>query len=151
MLYLITALATYFIWTYIHELSHLIVMKRFVQMKSAVIKPYPHRHPTLGFVFGSVSYDYEGHITLKQDAWMSFAPRYADVLGCVLLLCSNNPYWTIFFLGAWVDLVRGTIPHKETSDIVRYCKGFDVPIFDVMVTQTLFCMATLALKVFMFT
>jgi len=138
---------TYVAWTYIHEYAHLLMTKRFVEVKSFSIKAYPHNHPTLGFVFGSVSYDYEETLTDYQLAWCSFAPRIPDLIGCVLFtLDVSNPFYLVFFGGALVDLVRGSLPLRPTSDICRYCGGWGWSVSAVAYFQILIVCGVLMLK-----
>jgi hypothetical protein len=146
MIYLLMALLTYVAWTYIHEYAHLLMTKRFVKVKAYSIKCYPHYHPTLGFVFGSVSYDYEGELTSQQLAWCSFAPRFPDMLGCVLFLYSSNILWSIFFLGGVIDLIRGSLPLRVTSDISRYTRGFGWNLSATMSFQLIFASSVIVLK-----
>lgn len=147
MFYTLMALITYLSWTYIHEGAHLLALKRFKEVTSWTIKPYPHKHPELGFVYGSVNYEYKGILTLKQDALVSIAPRVPNLIGCVLF-CVNtgSMYWDIFFAGAVVDLIRGSLPLRETSDICRYSKGFKIPMFDLAITQMFFAALILYIK-----
>ena len=147
MVYLLFILFTYVSWTYIHELAHLLALKRYKEVKSWSIKPFPHKHPRLGFVFGSVSYDYEGGLTSYQLGVISIAPRIPGALGS-LLFCidTGNLYWDIFFAGALIDTLRGSLPLSETSDICRYSRGFNLPVFDLALAQLSFVCLMLYLK-----
>jgi hypothetical protein len=150
MLYLgllLFALFTYVAWTYIHEYAHLLMTKRFIEVKDYTIKPYPHHHPTLGFVFGSVSYDYDGELDPYELAWCSFAPRIPDIIGCAIFTLNIwNPFFLVFFGGAVIDLFRGSLPLRPTSDVCRYSKGWGWRTSLTCYAQIIVVSATLLIK-----
>lgn len=127
-IYLIIA---YFVWAYIHEYCHLYALKQIRDVKSYNFRLYPHKHEELGFVFASVSYDYNVDLDEKEWAYVSFAPRIADYMSVFTFLITYMflgplpQIFTVILLGGCIDLLRGSYIRNETSDIVRYCEGWD--------------------------
>lgn len=136
----IYAILTYFAWVYIHEYAHLMFLKRFVRVKRSTMRLYPHYHEALGFVFGSVSYDYDETLTDKEWAWVSFAPRIANALVLPLALIFGSTYTplTIFLIGGIIDLLRGCLTGRESADIHRYSKGFKIPLKSLIACQLIY-------------
>lgn len=126
-MFILYALLSYFLWAYIHEYAHLLIAKKLVGVKSYTMKIYPHKHPRLGFVFASVSYEYEKEtITLDQRAWISFAPRIIDALALIIFPLTHDLdlFWIILVGGGLVDTIRGSFIFSPTSDIKRYCDAW---------------------------
>jgi len=138
-------LLSYVLWIYIHEYAHLLALKRFVQVKSHAIKPYPHNHPELGFVFASVSCDYDQELTDRQFAWVSFAPRIPDalVLPLALFIPCSSLWWLVILTGGVVDLIRGSMTGRETADVRRYSEGFKMPLRAVLACQYVYALCCL--------
>ena len=126
-MFVLYAILSYFVWAYIHEYAHLLTAKKLVGVKSYTMKIYPHKHPRLGFVFASVSYEYEKEtITLDQRAWISFAPRIPDAIALIVLPFTYelDIFWIILVGGGLVDTIRGSFIFSPTSDIKRYCDAW---------------------------
>ena len=126
-MFVLYATLSYFIWAYIHEYAHLLTAKKLVGVKSYTMRIYPHNHPRLGFVFASVSYEYEKEtITLDQRAWISFAPRIPDAIALIVLpfTADLDIFWIILVGGGLVDTIRGSFIFSPTSDIKRYCDAW---------------------------
>jgi hypothetical protein len=128
-MFVLYAILSYFLWAYIHECAHLLTAKKLVGVKSYTMRIYPHNHPRLGFVFASVSYEYEREtITLDQRAWISFAPRIPDAIALIVLpfTADLDLFWIILVGGGLVDTIRGSFIFSPTSDIKRYCDAWDL-------------------------
>lgn len=133
---IITILCTlpfgYFIWTMIHELSHLWMVKRFVRLESWSIKPYPH-YRDVGdgkkqFSFAAVYWRLEPDqfMTNKQLATISLAPRIGDIIAVIALpfavLFSSGVLfwiWISFWFCGLVDLFIGSLGIRDNSDLRR--------------------------------
>ena len=123
-MFVLYAVLSYFLWAYIHEYAHLLTAKKLVGVKSYTMRLYPHKHPRLGFVFASVSYEWAKEtITLNQRAWISFAPRIPDAIALIVLPFTYDLdlFWIILVGGGLVDTIRGSFIFSPTSDIKRYC------------------------------
>ena len=132
------AILSYFAWAYIHEYAHLIMAKRTIGVKSYTMRIYPHQHPTLGFVFASVSYEYEKDtISKHESALISFAPRIPDLLAILIFpaTAEANLFWIVMIGGGLIDMIRGSFIFSPTSDIKRYCDGWGLRYEDMRATQ----------------
>jgi hypothetical protein len=142
-MFVLYAVLTYFVWAYIHEYAHLYTAKKLVGVKSYTMRIYPHKHPTLGFVFASVSYEYETNlISLDQRAWISFAPRIPDAIALILFPFTHDLdlFWVILVGGGLVDTIRGSFVFSPTSDIKRYSKAWGLETKHLTIIQ-LSCVA----------
>lgn len=121
------AVLSYFLWAYIHEYAHLLTAKKLVGVKSYTMRIYPHKHPRLGLVFASVSYEYQKEtMTLDERAWISFAPRFTDAIALIVFPFTYDLdiFWIILVGGGLVDTIRGSFIFSPTSDIKRYCDAW---------------------------
>lgn len=147
MLLTLTIVITYFVWAYVHEYSHLLVLKHFKHVKSYTIKVYPHYSPSLGFVFAEVSYDYDGTLTEYELGVVSIAPRVADLLAVILLALGTwDVYLLILLGGGVVDLLRGSYSRHPESDINRYCRAFKWDVRAVTCIQVITALLALFLS-----
>ena len=139
-MFVLYAILSYFMWAYIHEYAHLLTAKKLVGVKSYSMKIYPHKHPKLGFVFASVSYEYARQsMTLDQRAWISFAPRIPDAIAISIFpfLYDLDLFWIILVGGGLVDTIRGSFIFSPTSDIKRYCDSWGLSYPHVRNSQLL--------------
>jgi hypothetical protein len=139
-MFVLYAILSYFVWAYIHEYAHLLTAKKLVGVKSYKMRIYPHKHPRLGFVFASVSYEYEKEaITLDQRAWISFAPRILDAIALIVFPFTSelDLFWIILVAGGLVDTIRGSFIFSPTSDIKRYCDAWGLSYPQVRNAQLL--------------
>ena len=123
LLGLIGSVAGMFFWTYMHELSHLIMWKRYFTIVQSTIIPYPHFDDGK-FYFGRLRKYVKGYqpkITSKQLALISVAPRFVDLAGIillsVLLIFFTPGLITVpiffFLFGSVVDLITGSIGYND--------------------------------------
>ena len=137
-MFVLYAILSYFVWAYIHEYAHLLTAKKLVGVKSYTMRVYPHKHPRLGFVFASVSYEYAREtMTENERAWISFAPRIPDALALIVFpfTADLDIFWIILVGGGLVDTIRGSFIFSPTSDIKRYCEGWDLKYEPIRTAQ----------------
>lgn len=124
----------FFLWSFIHELAHFRMLKRFQPEATAKYRIYPHVHERLGFVFASVTWEnLQRPLEGSNRAWVSIAPRIPDTIGaCLALGCawtlSGWPAYVLTFLfgGSLLDMGYGSIGYNETSDLRRAAKGWGI-------------------------
>lgn len=151
MIIILYAIITYFVWAYIHEYAHLFALRNIRHVKSYSFRLYPHKHPQLGFVFASVSYDYDDDLDDKELAYVSFMPRIPDYIAVLILplihmFFNNVPlFLTAILLGGYIDLLRGSYSRNETADIVRYCDGYNWILLNTTIFQIIICLLSFAL------
>lgn len=131
MFTIIYFIISYFCWAYIHEYSHLFQLKKYKDLKCYKMRLYPHVNKDLGFVFASVSYDYDGFLTRKEEAYVAVAPRIPSFISCLLFPFSHLvefEFIQIFLMCGVIDMLRSAYNRNDSSDIYRFCKGFKLPI-----------------------
>jgi hypothetical protein len=122
------------LWSYIHETSHALVIKRLRPSAQVTIKPYPHRAADGRWVGGLVRWKgFKNELTPVQLAWVSIAPRIPDLIACILaavcawVLVGHWAYIPVFILlGGVIDLAYGSIGKTERSDLQRVARGWDI-------------------------
>ena len=122
--YSITAIVTYFAWTWIHEMSHVVVLKKTVGLHDYKLFLYPHMY-FKRFYWARVRYMPKCKPSGKQQFLISMAPRAADYVGIIILsiivMCTEPALWSkllvIFCFGSVVDLFAGSLGIREKSDI----------------------------------
>lgn len=142
-MFFIYIIVSYFCWAYIHEYCHLYALKQIRNVKSYKFRLYPHNHDELGFVFASVSYNYDKVLSKKEWAYVSFAPRIANYVAvfsfafaCMFVNIIPEMY-AVFMLCCSVDLLRGSYSRNKTADIERYCEGWNLNKNRVVAMQVL--------------
>lgn len=138
---IITILCTlpvgYFLWTLIHEFSHLLMARSFAEFQEWSIKPYPHFVEINGkkvFRFASFHCILKlgEYFTKNEKSTISLAPRIMDIIAAIAL-----PFATFFsgiVLGAWLvlwgcgllDLFVGSLGISEESDLKKAAKNLDI-------------------------
>lgn len=152
--YTLVGIMSFFLWSFIHELSHGMMIKKFVKDVTLKFKIYPHFEEER-FVWASISWKYPNEICLSraQLGWISFAPRIPDYIGCLLTIALSillkSPYKLACLMlvgGSILDLIWGSIGLNEKSDLQRYCKfwnfnpqaarilGFIMALFTVIIS-----------------
>ena len=129
---IIFCVISFFMWSFLHELSHATIVKKFVQDVKVSYKLYPHFESGLGFVWASMGWKYQKKFEpkIEQLGWIFFAPRIIDFAGVLLtvILAKYLPEsnYKIFLLiltgGSILDLCWGSIGYGENSDLQRYCR-----------------------------
>ena len=118
----------FFLWTSIHELSHLAAAKLLVGADLEEMKLYPHVDPVAGFRWGSVQWRWKGRPpTDKAWAGIMFAPRLPNLAAALgfpfvgLLPVTGTLFVALcVFVGAGlVDLGNGSMGMGKYSDLRR--------------------------------
>ena len=123
-------------WNFIHEGSHLLAASYFGKgLKEYKIKPYPHRYKD-GFRFAGCYWTSNEKISTRNRAFVSLAPRVADLLAVLflLLLAPLHSIISIFifiplvmlFGAGLVDFFVGSIGNSPNSDLARAAKGLNI-------------------------
>jgi len=127
-----------FAWMAIHELSHYLMCRSFVDITDVQFKLYPHFHKRDGkktFRFAGVRWKYIDKIpTGKQSGLIYLAPRIPDVIAAILLplgILFMPPVipltiWLCFFGCGLVDLGYGSAGISEFSDTKRASMALDI-------------------------
>ena len=126
-LYIAFSILTYVIWTVLHEVSHIAAANALAKISDAKIMPYPHVYERDGkkhFVFARATWRWvDGYPSNKKRALVSLAPRFFNLLACLVLVLvfglafSASNFLLIFCLGGLVDLAVGSIGYREKSDL----------------------------------
>ena len=135
--YSLAGIATFFAWATIHELSHLLLVKRAVGVTWFKIIPYPHIVQGQ-FYFARVVYLPKETPSDEQLIKIHLAPRLPDVVACFILGLTQTLLshyytwfsehkiiliiWLIFWFGGVVDLFVGSLGIRRNSDLRRASK-----------------------------
>ncbi len=122
LLYALAVIGTWLAWNVIHEMSHVLMAKALVGLKSWKIFPYPHKVGD-NFVWARSTWRSLEAPTRHQKAAIHLAPRIANIVFMVLMaaVClSHSPlavFWLIFCGGAIIDLFTGSLGISKYSDL----------------------------------
>lgn len=123
----------FFLWSAIHEVSHWIAVKVTVPIKDTKFYLYPHKSSSGLFYWARVSWTYTGRrLTKKERAWVSFAPRWFDLLALVLfpLAYLFSSWGALFWVAVWgggiIDLINGSIDRSLGHDMRKYSKAWNI-------------------------
>ena len=123
----------FLLWASIHEYSHLFAVKSYVRVIRSKIKLYPHRNESLGFVWASIRWHTNRRLTMRELAWVSFAPRWAGIIALVLFpLWSLMPspeaslIWGVIWGGGLIDVFVGSLGISVNSDLRRASYGWNI-------------------------
>lgn len=125
--YIFFAFVTYWAWIMIHELSHILMASKLLNVKEWKIIPYPHIDKG-SFFFARAIWKYIGKNTPKKRAAISLAPRLPNIIAALMLQIAwflPNPaqlFWIIFWIGGIVDLIYGSIGYSKRSDLQKASK-----------------------------
>ena len=117
------AIASYFGWSYIHEMAHIIAAKKTVGLAKYELKIFPHIDPTAGFRWAACKYWYEQKPTAGNQALISLAPRIPDALAVIMFALTGLMsgwlalVWGIVWGAGIVDLIVGSIGYSQFSDL----------------------------------
>lgn len=124
----ISIIGSYFAWSYIHEMSHILMAKYLVGLEWYKIKVYPHVDKRLGFVWASTRYMPKRKIESTERALISLTPRLPGIVACALAplfvflgIFGDIPslLWLIFWGAGVVDVITGSMGISKTSDLKR--------------------------------
>lgn len=122
--YTLTAIVTFFAWALIHEMSHVIALKKTVGLQSYKLFLYPHMH-NKRFYWARIRYMPTYQPSSKQQFIISMAPRVPDYVGVLLLSLIAwfvaPALWSellvLFLAGSLVDLFVGSLGISKSSDL----------------------------------
>lgn len=124
---------SYFLWSYIHEMSHITAAKKTVGLRWYSLKIYPH----IGFGrfnWASCIYWCKREPTPKEQAIISLAPRISGAIALLLLPASGLLYdgsiasgaLSIFLASGAIDVTIGSIGYGENSDLMQAASAMRV-------------------------
>ena len=122
--YTLAALGTFFVWAFIHEISHVIAYKRTVGLYGYELFLYPHIYDN-HFYFARVTCCLKRRPSNAEQVIISMAPRLPDAVSAIflLLVMLSVPrafyvdFLIIFLLGGVVDLFVGCLGIGSRSDL----------------------------------
>jgi hypothetical protein len=118
------ALPAYFLWSLLHELSHVAGAKLVVGVMRWDIRPWPQFQEGR-LVWGYATYTLSRTPLQKEEAMILLAPRAADLVGVVgfgltpLFAGVWLAVWGVLFGAGLVDLVVGSLGVSPASDLRR--------------------------------
>lgn len=122
----VTAVLSFFLWTTIHELAHLLVAKALVNAELLSMKVWPHVDEKAGFRWGAVRWQWtDRQPTDNEHALILFAPRLPGLLAAVgfplTALAQGHAAMVLAILvgAGLVDLANGSLGISEHSDLKR--------------------------------
>lgn len=131
-LLMLASVASFFTWSYIHEMSHVIAARYTVGIEWYRLKLYPHKSEH-GWYWASVSYMPLEMPTSKDKAIISLAPWVAGIIAAIAFpFCLLMPFWIsvgwmIFWGGGVVDLINGSASDSAGADIIKASQHLDIP------------------------
>lgn len=116
----------WFLWTFLHELSHAVFAKVLLKAKDFKYKLFPHIDENKKFLFASVSWmATEENKNDTKEAIVLLAPKVMNVVAAIafpFLLLLPMPFamaWAILWGAGLVDLFVGSLGISSESDIRR--------------------------------
>lgn len=122
LIYVLAVIGTWLAWNVIHEMSHVLMAKALVGLKTWKIYPYPHKVGD-NFVWARSRWKFIEKPTCHQKAAIHLAPRIPNIVFILLMavVCmAQSPlamFWLIFCGGALVDLFTGSLGISKFSDL----------------------------------
>lgn len=138
----------FLIWAAIHELSHYIVAKKYLNITNVSFFLYPHNDEKLGFVWAKVKWKADRAPTEYEMAHICFAPRIPDFIAVFMFLLwplmpTNTLMliWAAFWIGGLIDLFVGSLGIGQYTDLRRVSNGWDIEpwIFRALGMSAIFC------------
>jgi hypothetical protein len=117
-------LATYFLWSTIHEAAHVATAHILVGVRKWTIIPVPHLKDGRWF-WARAEYWPKDVPDERQRGLIAMAPRLPDFAAMLIMPFVPWP-WTVLAAGAWVDMAVGAIGVGENSDLQRAVRGLKI-------------------------
>lgn len=124
------ALASFFGWSYIHEISHVLMAKKLIGLQWYKLKLYPHKYKDT-WRWAAVEYLPVRNATEREQAWISIAPRFPGIFAALMFVFTGfmssgllAVVWAILWGSGLVDMFVGSVGTSQHSDIHKAAKGF---------------------------
>jgi len=120
---ILLAVASYFGWCYIHEMSHILMAKATVGIYTYVLRIFPHKYPGVGWRWAACQYVFKTQPTSKQRAAISLAPRIPDTIALIMFALTGlftgwaALIWGICWGAGVIDTITGSLGISEHSDL----------------------------------
>lgn len=124
--YAVTGFLSFFLWTTIHELSHIAAVKMTCGASIWRIWPYPHVNKG-SFYWARAMWWPLRQVNSEEQIWISLAPRIPDVIAALLFPLFLALHWWIpaIIAGAGlVDLFTGSLGIRDHSDLRRAARAW---------------------------
>ena len=133
IIYILAAIASFFLWSTIHEISHIAGAKLVSKVESWKIMPYPHFKDG-NFRFGGMELKYkaENFPSKSRQAVFNLAPRIANLISIGLLfvaLALTGTFqiiWLIVCFAGTIDLIVGSLGISELSDLRKAATNINI-------------------------
>lgn len=132
------ALVAFFLWATIHELSHLVAAKLFVDAELTCLKVWPHVHNGV-FYWASIRYHRNREATRTEETLINLAPRVPGAAAAVAFpftaLLPSPWCWFVGVLvgAALVDIAVGSIGYNVGSDARRAAAEMRISVWWVRI------------------
>jgi len=119
----------FFVWSYVHEMSHIIAAKKIVGLEWYKIKLWPHKYNG-SIRWASVTYAFKRKATEYERAVISIAPRIPGAVALIGMYCGFfmtgwvQIAWMMFWGAGVIDFIYGSIGYSEYSDLRKAARGF---------------------------
>lgn len=125
------AVPMFLLWSFLHEMLHVVMAEHRVGVRDWSINLIPHRYKG-SWRWASCTWVPAGEVSERDRVWISLAPRIPDV-GAALLFpaFSYLPEWAwagwfILFGAGLVDLGVGSMGRSEHSDLRRAAESLEI-------------------------
>jgi len=122
----------WFIWTALHELSHVAVAKMFLNIVKVNYWLYPH-YDNNNFYFARVQYFHDiAEISRTKEALIYLAPRFMNLIAAISFVFFSyfpvpwNFVWLIFWGAGLVDFIVGSLGISPYSDLRKASEALQI-------------------------
>ena len=126
LLWILEIPLAWFLWTALHETSHVIAAHSFAKLTDIKWWLYPHRDEAGNFYFAKVQWNWNAEPASPiHNAIIYLAPRVMDIVAAIALpfaVIFSVPWmiaWIIFWGSGIVDFIVGSLGISEYSDLKR--------------------------------
>lgn len=138
ILIILTIIISIFLWSIIHEFSHLLVILFLSKVKSWNIKLYPHKY-NKEFRFAGIYWRWKKVPNSFRIALIMLAPRVPDLIASALLIKSWHYILMIFLFGGVVDLFIGSLGVGKYSDTRQAASKFNINPWIIRIPGLIIC------------
>lgn len=134
MLFAFAIPAVWFIWTVLHEISHVAMARAFRKLVEVKYWLWPHKDENGNFYFARVRFWWEegGPLTKWEIVAMKLAPRILNLVAAIcfpLLTVFGWPgmlFWGLFWVAGLVDFFVGSLGMRPQSDLRQAAKELEI-------------------------